>query len=282
MGKFRRVFAIGDLQGCLSPLQQLLTQIDFDPSCDQLWFCGDLVNRGPDSLEVLRFVKSLGDAAITVLGNHDLHYLAISAGVTTPRPKDTLAELLAAPDRAELDEWLRHQPLLHIDEDTGFAMAHAGIYPNWTWETTKQLAKEAESVLQSAKAAEFYQSMYGNQPDHWQSALNGHDRTRFIINCFTRMRYCNADHRLDLTHKGPPGSQASGLLPWYKVIGLDTGGLQLVFGHWSTLASDETPSNIHALDTGCVWGGQLTALELRTGKRISIPCTQTLKPEPGA
>lgn len=255
------VFAIGDVQGCFEELQRLLKRIDFDSQEDSLWFTGDLVNRGPRSLEVLRFVKGLGNRAVCVLGNHDLHLLAVAAGTAKIRQGDTLDAVLAAPDRNELLVWLRQLPLLHYDKTLGYTMVHAGLPPQWDLSLAQSCARELESVLRGGRYREFFQHMYGNDPRRWSSELAGAERLRFIVNCFTRLRYCDAAGNLDLKAKGSPGSQPLGYLPWYEVPGRKSADLHILFGHWSTLG-EVRDRNVLALDTGCVWGGRLTALRL--------------------
>lgn len=273
------VYAIGDIQGCFAPLQALLDRIDFDPARDRLWFTGDLVNRGPDSLATLRFVKSLGDAAVTVLGNHDLHLLAIAYGHGREKRLDTLHDVLTAPDRDALLAWLRARPLLHHDADLGYTLVHAGLLPAWDLALARQLAAEVEAVLGGPDPAALFAHMYGDRPDRWDPALAGWDRLRLVINGFTRLRYCTADGQVDPRPKGAPGSQPPGLLPWFDVPGRRSADLRVVFGHWSSLgvlARDD----VFGLDTGCVWGQSLTAaaLERRGVRRISVPCTRCASP----
>ena len=267
-------FAIGDVQGCYDELQRLLERIDFDSTEDRLWFTGDLVNRGPRSLSTLRFVKSLGERAVCVLGNHDLHLLAVAAGGAEPRRNDTLDEVLAAPDREELLDWLRNRLLLYHDGILGYTLVHAGLPPQWDLALAAACARELEAVLRGEGAAEFFRQMYGNEPLRWSPELMGADRLRFIVNCFTRLRYCSVEGDLDLKAKGAPGSQPAGYLPWYAVPGRKSAGLHILFGHWSTLGEVEG-HEIYNLDTGCVWGGRLTALRLDgddSGSWYSVDC----------
>lgn len=254
-------YAIGDIQGCFDELQKLLAQLNFDQANDQLWFCGDLVNRGPKSLETLRFVKGLGDAAVTVLGNHELHMLAKAEGVGKQLKQDTLGEILKAPDCEELMFWLRHRPLLHHDSELGYTMVHAGLPPQWDLLTAQACARELEAKLRAVDFHEFIRVMYGNQPNQWSDELAGVDRWRFITNVFTRLRFCYPDGRLDLKAKGEPGTQKAGALPWFNVPGRKTENERIVFGHWSTLGVGET-NNTLSLDGGCLWGGQLVAVRL--------------------
>ncbi len=270
------IYAIGDIQGCFDDLLKLLDTIAFNEDADQLWFAGDLVNRGPKSLETLRFVKSLGNAAVTVLGNHDLHLLAASCAQKISNKKDSLLPVLEAPDREELIDWLRHRPLFHFNDD--FCLLHAGLPPQWDLEKTKKMAVKAEAALKSPDYRVFLKQMYGNNPNQWSTNLKGVERLRFIINCFTRMRYCDIDGRLDFTHSGALGSQPKNLMPWFEVPKRKNADMRIVFGHWSTLGYYEGP-NCYAIDTGCLWGGQLTALKLdQTVQRFSIDCPGEQKP----
>ena len=257
------VYAIGDIQGCFDELQNLLTHIQYDQNRDILWFCGDLVNRGAKSLQTLRFVRDLGERAITVLGNHDLHLLAVHAGVKKDK-KDMLSDILNANDAEELIDWLRCRPLLHHDEQLGYTLIHAGLPPQWNLKQARIYARELESVLRSDRYRDFLNVMYGDHPDNWKPELTGWDRLRFICNCLTRLRYCHVDGHLALEEKGEPGRQASGNIPWFEMVDRASVDAQIIFGHWSTLGSYHVPG-IYALDSGCVWGGELTAL------RIDIP-----------
>jgi bis(5'-nucleosyl)-tetraphosphatase (symmetrical) len=270
------IYAIGDIQGCFDELLRLLEAISFDSQSDQLWFTGDLVNRGPKSLETLRFVKSLGQSAITVLGNHDLHLLAASCTSRTSHKKNSLDQVLEAPDRDELLDWLRHRPLFHYNDN--FCLIHAGLPPQWDFQQTQQMAKLAEQALRAPDYQLFVSQMYGNQPDAWSPDLKGIDRLRFIINCFTRMRYCDSQGRLDFDHNGPPGTQPKNLMPWFEVPNRKNSELRIVCGHWSSLGYYEG-QNCYAIDTGCLWGGQLTALRLSDPvRRFSIDCPQLQSP----
>ncbi len=256
-------YAIGDIQGCYFELKALLSQLAFDPRVDRLWFVGDLVNRGPDSLDVLRFVRDLGEAALVVLGNHDLHLLALAAGNTRHARKNTLDAVLKAPDRDELLHWLRHRPLLHHDPAKGLTLIHGGLPPQWDLAEARACADELERALRGDHYQDYLLAMYGNQPDRWSPDLRGMERLRFITNCLTRLRFCASDGTLALKEKGEIGRQAAGLIPWFRVAGRKTRHDRIIFGHWSTLGYHEE-ENIWAIDSGCLWGGALTALRLDT------------------
>lgn len=268
------IYVIGDIQGCYSELRQLLDKLAFDPARDLLWLVGDLVNRGPDSLKVLRFVRDLGDRAITVLGNHDLHLLALWAGNRKNAGKSSLEAVLKAPDRDELLHWMRHRPLMHFDPKRNFAMIHAGLAPQWDLLQALSCAKEVENVLQGPDYSPFLHDMYGNYPEKWSESLAGMDRLRFITNCFTRLRYCLVDGTLGLLEKGPIGSQSPGYIPWYEVPFRATRNDRILFGHWSTLGY-YAKDNVWCLDSGCLWGGQLTAVRIdkrKTATPVVLEC----------
>jgi len=271
-------YAIGDLQGCYSELQDLLDKINFDETNDQLWFVGDLVNRGPNSLECLRFVKSLGTKAKTVLGNHDLHLLAVANKVRKPHRNDTFDEILNAEDSETLFNWIKQQPLLVNESDLNFTMIHAGLPPQWTLEQAKELAQETESLIQSNHFYDFIHNMYGNKPDIWHEKLEGDDRHRFIINAFTRIRYLDKNNKLDMKEKSAPGEQVKSLLPWYQIKNRRTQTDKIIFGHWSTVhlgyENNFKRHNVYPLDTGCLWGGELTAMRLEDEKMFSVPSKQ--------
>lgn len=264
------IYAVGDIQGCFDEFQQLLQLINFGPS-DQLWLAGDLVNRGPKSLETLRFVKSLGNQAKTVLGNHDLHLLAVARAKAKPSRKDTLDAILQAPDREELLDWLRQQALLHHDADSGFTMTHAGIPPSWTLQDAKDRAREVEIVLRSDFATDYFLAMYGNKPNRWKDNLEGMERWRCITNYFTRMRFCDDKGRLNFDSKDVPSRPPKGFLPWYAHPHRAMAEQPIIFGHWAALEGKAKTKNIFALDTGCVWGGTLTAMRLDNQQRFSVP-----------
>jgi bis(5'-nucleosyl)-tetraphosphatase (symmetrical) len=255
------VFAIGDLQGCHDEFRALLDRLQFDPGCDRLWLTGDLVNRGPGSLAALRYVRSLGAAASVVLGNHDLHLLAVASdpGHRLKRG-DTLDAVLAAPDREELLGWLRERPLALSDPALGWSMVHAGLPPQWDIATALACAAEVEAALRAAPR-EFFAAMYGDQPDRWSPDLAGAERLRFTVNCLTRLRLCASDGRLLLKFKGPPGEAPAGALPWFRVPGRLSASARVLFGHWSALGYYDG-DGVVSLDTGCVWGGALTAYRL--------------------
>ncbi len=271
-------YAIGDLQGCYAELQDLLDKINFDKTNDQLWFVGDLINRGPESLECLRFVKSLGHSARAVLGNHDLHLLAVANKVRKPHRKDTLDEILNADDAVELLRWVRELPLLINDTDLNFTMVHAGLPPQWSLAKAIELAHETETLLRGGQFSDFIQHMYGDQPDSWSEQLDGYDRHRFIINCLTRIRYCYDGGELNLKAKKTPGKEDEKLIPWYALSDRKTKNNKIVFGHWSTvhLGNEKNFSqyNVYPLDTGCLWGGYMTAMRLEDEELFSVSSRQ--------
>jgi bis(5'-nucleosyl)-tetraphosphatase (symmetrical) len=255
------LYAVGDVQGCDVELGKLLRALRFSPDRDQIWFVGDLVNRGPDSLGVLRRIRSLGEAATVTLGNHDLHLLAVAHGGAQIRSDDTLAELLAAPDRNELLDWLIARPVLHEDSTRNLSLLHAGLSPDWDMPTARLCAREFEQAL-LRNPRTLFEHLYGDQPDRWDAELAGADRLRFIANCFTRLRYLDADGRLALRAKGSPKkTQSQGLIPWFEAPAARWRGTRIVFGHWSTLGFFRN-TDVIGLDTGCVWGAMLTGLRL--------------------
>ncbi len=266
------IYAIGDIQGCYNELRRLIDKVAFDPTPDTLWFTGDLVNRGPDSLSVLRFVKSLGSNAITVLGNHDLHLLACALNGQKTRRKDTFSDVLEAPDRDELIAWLTTLPLAYHDTQQDYLLVHAGLHPSWTIAHALALAREVETVLRDEPAT-ILREMYGDTPTQWCKSLTPRARRRFVVNCFTRIRYCRKNGQLELKSKGEPGSQGSSLAPWYTLPTRRETTTRIVFGHWSTLrlsAADRERFRVYPLDTGAVWGGQLTALRLHDRRYFSV------------
>ena len=271
------VYAIGDVQGCCDELERLLERIRFDASNDRLWFAGDLVNRGPRSLDTLRFVRDLGDRAVAVLGNHDLHLLAVAISSHRKiKSKDTVDQILKAPDRDQLLDWLRHRPVLHHDSELGRTMMHAGLVPQWDLATASACAREPESALQDADSArDLFAPMYGNQPDRWSPDLAGTDRLRFITNVFTRLRFCDEQGRLDLKYKGTVDAAPQGLMPWFKVPSRRSRDLNIVCGHWSALGYHDG-DGILATDTGCVWGGRLCAVRLdRPEPPVFVQCSSS-------
>lgn len=268
------VYAIGDLQGCYDPFRRLLDKIRFDPDADQLWLTGDLVNRGPRSRKTLRFVRSLGAAATSVLGNHDLHLVALAhdIGVNTNR-FDSMWKILAADDCDEVIDWLRHRPLAHYDATLGTLLVHAGLPPQWTLKKTLKRAAEVETVLRGPGYADFLAVMYGNKPDRWSGKLTGSERLRFIVNCLTRVRMVTSDGRLDFSHSGPPDAARKGLIPWFDAPDARWAGTRVVFGHWSALGL-VVDDDIVSIDTGCVWGRQLTAVRLDNKPKIrQVECS---------
>jgi bis(5'-nucleosyl)-tetraphosphatase (symmetrical) len=261
-------YAIGDLQGCFLTLQALLARIKFDVNSDRLWFVGDLVNRGAGSLECLRFVKSLEDRAIVVLGNHDLHLLAIAEGVAKTKALDTLDEVLNASDRDALLDWLRKQKLLHVEGK--FAMVHAGLLPQWSWNQSMVLADEVEEVLCGKHYRHLLKSMYGNNPDEWHDDLEGDERLRVILNAMTRMRAITADGRMNLKFKSGLAEIPKDLQPWFTLRHQRDDGVTVLAGHWSALGLHITP-NFIGLDSGCVWGRELTAIRLEDRAIFQMP-----------
>lgn len=256
------IYAFGDLQGCYDELQELLDKIG-PSSDDELWFVGDLVNRGPKSLKTLRYIHRLGNQAKCVLGNHDLHLLAVASGFSQPKHGDTLNKILFADDRDELLTWLGRQPLAHHDSESGFTMIHAGLPPQWSTNDAVSYSAEVSDVLNSAISIQYFRNMYGNEPNKWKNKLSGWERYRFITNCLTRLRYCTKKGKLAMQSKGPVGTQEKGLYPWFS-LREERADERIVFGHWSAIGAGVHGhhENIISLDTGCVWGGKLTAAKL--------------------
>lgn len=263
-------YAIGDVQGCYDPLQRLLDRIAFDPARDTLWFVGDLVNRGPRSLEVLRLVKSIGDRAVTVLGNHDLHLLVVAEGIKKPHRGDTLDGILNAPDRDELLTWLRHQKMMHAEG--GYVMVHAGLLPQWSIARALDLASEVETTLRDGDHRQFMRHMYGNEPALWQDSLSGYDRLRIIINAMTRLRLCSAEGVMEFSHKTGLKNLPSGFMPWYDVPGRASLDTPVICGHWAALGLIAR-RDVLAIDTGCVWGRSLSALRLEDRQVTQCDCS---------
>jgi bis(5'-nucleosyl)-tetraphosphatase (symmetrical) len=265
-------YAIGDIQGCFASLQKLLAHIQFNPKEDILWIAGDLVNRGPQSLETLRFIKQLGSAHKIILGNHDLHCLAISFNTHPGWEDDTLQDILTAPDREELLQWLLHLPLLHHDPKLNYTMVHAGLSPLWDLPTAQRLAHEVETTLRGDNAKDFFHHMYGNKPDQWSEDLQGYDRLRCITNFLTRIRFCYADGRMDLKFKGTLENHPADLQPWFQVANRASQDLNILFGHWAALNGVTNTPRTYALDTGCFWGFNLTAMRLEDRKVFQVAC----------
>jgi bis(5'-nucleosyl)-tetraphosphatase (symmetrical) len=271
-------YAIGDLQGCFNPLRRLLDYLDFSPDKDRLWFVGDLVNRGPQSLEVLRFVKGLGNAAVTVLGNHDLHLVMQAAGFGKASKEDTLEPILAASDRNELIDWLRSLPLFHVEGE--WAMVHAGLLPSWDVAKAQALSDEVSSALTAPDYVDFLANMWGSEPDAWRDDLAGWDRLRVVVNAMTRMRFVTPEGRMEFRApgaKGPPERGPAGCVPWFDAPNRKSADHAILCGHWSALGFRQT-DKLLALDTGCLWGGSLTAVRLEDRRVFQMPCGQSANP----
>ena len=275
------VYAVGDLQGCLQPLQCLLKDVAFDPAKDRLWLVGDLVNRGPQSLATLRFLYAMRDSLICVLGNHDLHLLAVAHNRERLKKADTLQEILDAPDRDELLNWLRQQPLLHYDAERDTLLVHAGIPPQWTLNKALKRAAEVQDALRDdTRLPLFLEGMYGNQPARWDKGLRGIERLRVITNYLTRMRFCSADGSLDLKSKEGLDSAPAGFAPWFSYANRKTRKHKIIFGHWAALEGRCSQPNLFALDSGCVWGGAMTLLNLDSGAKHLCHCHAQQRPAP--
>ena len=274
-------YLVGDVQGCCSALQRLLAQLDFSASRDRLYVLGDLVNRGPQSLATLRLLRGLGDSARCLLGNHDLHLLAVACGGRRLHRGDTFGDVLNAPDRDACIAWLREQRMAVFEQ--GWLMVHAGVAPQWDTATTLQLAGEVQTMLRSAELPEFLHTMYGDEPTRWDARLTGHVRLRLIVNVLTRIRFVGADGRLDLKTKEGAHAAPPGLVPWFDAPGRRTLGTPIAFGHWSTFGLVNRP-DLLGLDTGCVWGGQLTAVRIDAGRRevIQVECDAAQRPQQAA
>jgi bis(5'-nucleosyl)-tetraphosphatase (symmetrical) len=276
------IYAIGDIQGCYDEFEVLLAQLRFDPARDRLWITGDLVNRGPRSLDVLRRVKGLGSTAITVLGNHDLHLLAATLAPGEPlKPDDTLGEIFEAPDRDELLTWLRSLPMLHHDAALGYTMIHAGLPPQWDLATAQSCAAELEQTLRDdARSLRLFTHMYGDRPNCWSEDLHGLERLRFITNCLTRLRFCRTDGSLELKFKGKVESAPAGVVPWFRAPQRRSRDLRIVCGHWSALGYHDD-DGVLSIDAGCVWGGKLCAVRLdRPAPPVFVPCSSSgLRPD---
>jgi bis(5'-nucleosyl)-tetraphosphatase (symmetrical) len=264
-------YVVGDIQGCLKPLKCLLEQVQFEPGRDVLWSVGDIVNRGPKCLKTLRFLYKMRDHLVMVLGNHDLHLMAVAAGVRRPAASDTLDEILEAPDRDELIRWLHHRPLIHREHC--HTMVHAGIPPQWTVEQAQAYAQEVEAVLRGPDCVEFLRTMYGNEPAVWSDDLTGMDRLRVITNYLTRMRYCTKKGKLDLISKGPsPDCGINKVSAWFSHPNRKTADEPILFGHWASLEGRTDTPNAIGLDTGCVWGGALSLYQLESRQWTRCQC----------
>lgn len=270
------IWMVGDIQGCCGSLDELLQhpEISQEPYA-RFWFAGDLVNRGPQSLTTLRRLMALEERSVAILGNHDLHLLAVAAGVRRPGKNDTLLEVLEAPDAKEIIDWLRWRPLAHYE--AGHLLVHAGLLPKWDVKKTLELANEVEIALRGDNWQKMLEKMYGNEPDHWREDHTGGKRFRVIVNAMTRMRMCTTKGRMALPIKGEPGIREDGLMPWFDVPDRATREVTVVFGHWSTLGL-LMRSDVICLDTGCVWGGHLTAVRMQDRRVVQIACKQSLSP----
>ncbi len=276
----RYTYAIGDVQGCFDDLLRLLDKIDFDPAQDRLWFTGDLVNKGPNSLNILRFVKGLRDSAITVLGNHDLYLLAAAEGVVKGKKSDTIACILAAHDCDELLFWLRQQPVLYHDDVLGYTMVHAGLPPQWDLVSALAHARELETVLQNEGYEELLGALYEDKPNRWNEGLEGLARHRFIVNCFTQIRYCDREGRLDLSGERRTATKKKRSIPWFQVPRRAHRDMKIIFGHWASLDKEKTKATgVYPLDTGCSNRGKFTAMRLGDERIFSTRCR--IKSHPG-
>ncbi|ABE48737.1 symmetrical bis(5'-nucleosyl)-tetraphosphatase [Methylobacillus flagellatus] len=262
-------YAIGDIQGCYHSLLSLLELIQFDPVKDKLWLVGDLINRGPGSLETLRWAKSHESSLVMVLGNHDLHALAVAEGYVRAHRSDTLQSIFDAPDRDELLEWLRFRPMMHAED--GMVLVHAGLLPQWSAEQALHLGQEVERALRGDDYHGFLAHMYGNYPVRWEAGLQGMDRLRMITNAMTRLRVCTPDGAMDFDFKGKLADIPPGKMPWFDVPERGSADVTVIFGHWSALGLQQR-DNLYALDTGCLWGGKLTALRLEGRQIFQVPC----------
>ena len=262
-------YAIGDLQGCFHSFQALLKQIQFNPERDRLWFVGDLINRGPGSLDVMRWILAHQSSVVTVLGNHDLHTLVVAEGFVSAHRSDTIQSLLDAPDAPELLGWLRQQPLVHFEH--GYLMVHAGLLPDWSVPQALALGHEVQSALQAPNYRDFLKHMYGNDPKRWDDKLTGWDRLRVITNAMTRLRICSADGEMEFKFKGELQNIPDGYQPWFELSQRASVNTPIVFGHWSALGLQHK-NNVYSLDTGCLWGGHLSAMRLDDKQIFQVPC----------
>ncbi len=267
-------YAVGDLQGCLKPLKKLLKKVRFNDDRDTLWLTGDLVNRGPQSLETLKFVYERRDNIVTVLGNHDLHLLAVNEGIKKASSSDTLDEIITSPDKDQLLYWLRQQPLVHHDKHLNYTLVHAGIPPQWSIKKSLKRAQEVEIILRSDRYHEFLSIMYGNTPSKWKKGLSEHERWRVITNYFTRMRFCTKKGELELTTKAGIHHAPKGYAPWFEHLERKAYYDPIIFGHWAALEGAAYSEHVHALDTGCVWGNVMTMMRLEDHERFSIGCSK--------
>lgn len=267
-------YAIGDVQGCNDALQRLVQHIRFDPAVDRLWFVGDLVNRGPDSLSVLRHIKNLGDRAVVVLGNHDLFLLAVAEGIATARPEDTLQAILSAPDRDELIAWLRRQPLFYRDDH--FVLVHAGLLPQWSIDEAEKLAHEVHAGLRSRSYRDILRALYPSKHLQWSPALTGPTRLATIIKVLTRLRACSSDSRMESSFSGPPDRIPVGYFPWFKFSDRRHGDATIVCGHWAALGL-HCEEHLLVIDSGCVWGRELTAVRLEDRTVFQVNCADAAR-----
>ena len=269
-------YVIGDVQGCFEAFEQLLATIAFQPGQDRLWLAGDLINRGENSIGMLRWCMAHDDSVVAILGNHDLHLLAVAAGFVPAHRNDTLDEILQAPDRVAVLDWLRQRPMIH--REGPWLMVHAGLLPEWDAETALALGRELEAALRGPDCRAFLRGMYGNEPRHWQPDLTGQDRLRIIANAMTRIRYLHRDGGMEFQHKCAPADAPAELQPWYDVPGRRSGDVRIFFGHWSTLGLFQR-DDVVALDTGCLWGGQLSAYRLEDARLFQVACHARRQPK---
>jgi len=270
-------YVIGDIQGCFEAFKELLVAMAYNPANDRLWLAGDLVNRGENSIDTLRWCMAHDDHITAILGNHDLHLLAVAEGFVPPHRNDTLDEILDAPDRAEVLDWLRRRPMLHREGD--WLMVHAGLLPEWTPELAESLARELEDVLRGSGYRDFLARMYGNEPRRWEPGLAGQDRLRLVANAMTRLRYLHPNGDMEYQHKCAPGDAPAELIPWYAMPDRQSRGVKVLFGHWSTLGL-LAGEDVVSLDTGCLWGGQLSAIRLEDERLYQVDCHARRQPKP--
>ncbi len=264
-------YAVGDIQGCYEEFARLLDRIDFQTGRDRLWLLGDLINRGPDNLSVVRRVREMGSSAVTVLGNHDLHFLAVHRGGHSPNRSDTFDDLLTSPRVDDISDWYRQQPFIVRDKVLGYAMVHAGIPHLWKMRKALELAAEVEEVIRGSTCEQYFRELYGNEPDRWKESWDGMERWRVVTNYFTRMRLIDADGTLDFSHKGALEDAPEGFSPWFSLRAEEPLKQTLLFGHWAALEGHTDDDRIIGLDTGCVWGRSLTCMRLEDGRLFSVP-----------